>query len=136
MLCIINIFRRLRVVCLPSMALSAMACWRCQTTPLTTSANHEGRPARGVAKKIPIDFRNVIAKSRAGTTDALLEMFHSWCEATDKPDYFVRVLLVDYSKAFDHINHELLIVKLCDMGLPAHLVRWMASFLIDHQQDW
>ena len=58
MLCIINIFRRLRVVCLP-----AMACWRCQTTPLTISANHEGRPARGVAKKFPIDFRNVIAKS-------------------------------------------------------------------------
>ena len=66
MLCIINIFRRLRVVCLPSMALSAMACWRCQTTPLTISANHEGRPARGVAKKNPIDFRNVIAKSRTG----------------------------------------------------------------------
>ena len=61
MLCIINIFRRLRVVCLPSMALSAMACWRCQTTPLTISGNHEGRPARGVAKQFPIDFRNVIA---------------------------------------------------------------------------
>ena len=65
MLCIINIFPRLRVVCLPSMALSAMACWRCQRTPLTISANHEGRPARCVAKKIPIDFRNVIAKSRS-----------------------------------------------------------------------
>ena len=60
MLCIINIFRRLRVVCLP-----AMACWRCQTTPLTISANHEGRPARGVAKKFPIDFRNVIASGRS-----------------------------------------------------------------------
>ena len=65
MLCIIKKFRRLRVVCLPSMVLSAMACWRCQTTPLTISANHEGRPARGVAKKFPIDFRNVIAKSDA-----------------------------------------------------------------------
>ena len=66
MLCIIKKFRRLRVVCLPSMVLSAMACWRCQTTPLTISANHEGRPARGVAKKFPIDFRNVIAKSHPG----------------------------------------------------------------------
>ena len=62
-------------------------------------------------------------------------MFHSWCEATDTPDSFVRVLLVDYRKAFDHINHELLITKLCDMGLPAHLVRWMAAFLIDRQQS-
>ncbi len=44
------------------------------------------------------------------------------------------MLLVDYSKAFDHINDELLIAKLCGMGLPAHLVRWMAAFLIDRQQ--
>ena len=48
---------------------------------------------------------------------------------------FVRVLLVDYSKAFDHINNEILIAKLYDMGLPAYLVRWMAAFLIDRQQS-
>ena len=58
-----------------------------------------------------------------------------WCEATDKPDTCVRVLLVDYSKAFDHINHELLVAKLCGMGLSVHLVRWMAAFLIDRQQS-
>ena len=52
-----------------------------------------------------------------------------------EPDTFVRVLLVDYSKAFDHINHEILIAKLYDMGLPACLVRWMAAFLIDRQQS-
>ena len=52
-----------------------------------------------------------------------------------KPNTFVRVLLVDYSKAFDHINHEILIAKLYDMGLPACLVRWMAAFLIDRQQS-
>ena len=75
-----------------------------------------------------IDERKFGGLAGTGTTDALVEMFHSWCEATDKPDSFVRVLLVDYSKAFDHVNHELLITKLCDMGLPPHLVRWMAAF--------
>ena len=45
-----------------------------------------------------------------------MEMVHTWCEATDKPDTFVRVLLVDYSKDVDHINHESIIAKLCDMG--------------------
>ena len=49
--------------------------------------------------------------------------------------FFRASTLVDYSKAFDHINHELLITKLCDMILPAHLVRWMAAFLIDRQQS-
>ena len=70
-----------------------------------------------------------------GTTAAFVEMVHTWCEATDKPDTFVRVLLIDYSKAFDHINHDILIAKLYDMGLPAYLVRWMAAFLIDRQQS-
>ena len=63
-----------------------------------------------------IDERQFGGLAGTGTTDALVEMFHSWCEATDTPESFVRVLLVDYSKAFDHINHELLITKLCDMA--------------------
>ena len=61
-------------------------------------------------------------------------MVHTWYEATDKSDTFVRVVVEDYSKAFDHINHEILIEKLCGICLPAHLVRWMAAFLIDRQQ--
>ena len=67
----------------------------------------------------------------------MLDMVHTWCDTTNKSDTFVRVLLVDYSKAFYHINHELLIAELCSMGLPVHLVRWMAlaAFLIDRQQS-
>ena len=82
-----------------------------------------------------IDERQFGGLAGTGTTDALVEMVHTWCEATDKPGTFVRVLLVDYSKAFDHINHEILIAKLYGMGLPAYLVRWMAAFLIDRQQS-
>ena len=82
-----------------------------------------------------IDERQFGGLAGTGTTDALVEMVHTWCEATDKPDTFGRVLLVDYSKAFDHINHEILIAKLYGMGLPAYLVRWMAAFLIDRQQS-
>ena len=81
-----------------------------------------------------IDERQFGGLAGTGTTDALVEMVHTWCEATDKPDTFVRVLLVDYSKAFDHINHDIPIAKLYGMGLPAYLVRWMAAFLIDRQQ--
>ena len=81
-----------------------------------------------------LDERHFGGLSGTGTTDAMVEMVHKWYEATDKSDTFVRVLLVDYSKAFDHINHEILIAKLCGMGLPAHIVRWMAAFLIDRQQ--
>ena len=69
-----------------------------------------------------------------GTTDALVEMLHKWYEATDEPGTTVRVLFLDYSKAFDLINHETLINKLVAMNLPAHIVRWMAAFLLDREQ--
>ena len=82
-----------------------------------------------------IDERQFGGLAGTGTTDALVEMVHTWCGATDKPDTFVRVLLLDYSKSFDHINHEILIAKRYGMGLPAYLVRWMAAFLIDRQQS-
>ena len=110
--------------------------WPISQTPILAKA-FEGIVLNWVDDVIipQIDERQFGGLAGTGTTDALVEMFHSWCEATDKPYSFVRVLLVDYSKAFDHINHELLITKLCDMGLPAHLVRWMAAFLIDRQQS-
>ena len=48
----------------------------------------------------------------ASTTDALVEMIHRWSEATDKLDHYVRVALLDFSKAFDLINHNILLAKL------------------------
>ena len=36
----------------------------------------------------------------ASTTDALVGMIHRWSEATDRPDHYVRVELLDFSKAF------------------------------------
>ena len=67
------------------------------------------------------------------TTDALVEMVHQWYQETDYTGKCVRILLIDYSKAFDLINHDILIAKLTSMGIPAHLVRWMAAFLVDRQ---
>ena len=48
----------------------------------------------------------------ASTTDSLVGMIHRCTEATDKLDHYVRVALLDYSKAFDLINHNTLLVKL------------------------
>ena len=53
--------------------------------------------------------------SGTSTTDALVEMVHTWYEANDKSDTFVRVLLVDYSKAFDHIIVQWLSSQICNV---------------------
>ena len=51
----------------------------------------------------------------ASTTDALVEMIHRWSDATDKLDHYVRVTLLEFSKAFDLINHNTLLVKQYDL---------------------
>ena len=42
--------------------------------------------------------------------------------------------MLDFSKAFDLINHHLLLDKLQSYGFPAHILRWMATFLLDRAQ--
>ena len=56
---------------------------------------------------------------------------HRWYEATDKLNTYVRVVLLDFSKAFDLINHHILLEKLQTNGIPACIVRWIAAFLLD-----
>ena len=68
------------------------------------------------------------------TTDALVEMLHQWYEATDACNTYVRIIALDFSKAFDLINHEILLPKLEAHGVPPHVLRWMASFLLDRTQ--
>ena len=57
------------------------------------------------------------------TTDDLVEMLHKWYESTDVTGNFVTVLFLYYSKAFDLINHDILLNKMVGMEVPAHLVR-------------
>ena len=68
------------------------------------------------------------------TTDALVEMTHKWYEATDKPNTYVLIVLLDFSKAFYLINHNILLEKLKIFGIPAPILRWMAVFLLDRTQ--
>jgi len=47
---------------------------------------------------------------------------------------YVRVVFIDYAKAFDHVDHSIIIKKLNTMGLSHVLVRWLCSFLYDRLQ--
>ncbi len=87
----------------------------------------------GIDDKIlpAIDRNQFGALKGTGTTDALIEMQHNWYAASDRPGSVVRVLFVDYSKAFYLINHTILMEKLREFEIPASLIRWMVSFLLD-----
>jgi Reverse transcriptase (RNA-dependent DNA polymerase) len=43
-------------------------------------------------------------------------------------------VFIYYSRAFDTINHELLIRKLLSLAMPSKVVRWIVSFLTGRTQ--
>jgi hypothetical protein len=49
---------------------------------------------------------------KSSTVHALVQLMHTCYNTTDAAKAFVRVLLLDYSKAFDLINHQILVEKL------------------------
>ena len=47
---------------------------------------------------------------------------------------YVRVLYNDFSKAFDIVDHVILLPRLVVLGLPPVIVNWVMSFLMDCNQ--
>ena len=68
------------------------------------------------------------------TTQALVNLIHNWYQATDTLGQDVRTLFLDYSKAFDLINHNILLHKLEILGVPPLILKWIASFLCERKQ--
>ena len=46
----------------------------------------------------------------------------------------VDIVYLDMSKAFDRINHKLLICKLSNSGIGGSLLNWFQSYLINRRQ--
>jgi hypothetical protein len=67
------------------------------------------------------------------TSHALVDMLHTWNKALDDRQS-VRVLFIDYAKAFDHVDHKTVMRKLAALGVSPNLLRWIRSFLTNRQQ--
>ena len=85
-----------------------------------------------ILKKIGDNQFGAIPKS--STTHALISMVHSWAKHTDGTGSTVRVVLFDYRKAFDLIDHALLARKLLALDIPVGVSFWIIDFLIDRTQ--
>ena len=64
----------------------------------------------------------------SNTTQALISMLHSWNKATDGSGATVRTVLVDFKKAFDLIDHHILVDKLKSYDIPESIVFWVIDF--------
>ena len=65
----------------------------------------------------------------SSTTMALINMLHHWYSGTDGNGSTVRTILFDYRKAFDFIDHEILINKVCRLNIPRSIINWIIDFL-------
>jgi len=52
------------------------------------------------------------------TLFALISMFHYWSQATDGTGAAIRVVLFNYRKAFDLIDHMILVAKINGLNMP------------------
>jgi len=68
------------------------------------------------------------------TTCALVYLTHNVTEMLETNSY-VRCLCVDFSKAFDVVDHSILYQKLACLSLPPAILRWLLSFLSDRTQS-
>ena len=65
---------------------------------------------------------------------ALLEMLHMWFVALENPNTVIRKVFLDFSKAFDLIDHNILLKDFKDVGVHPALLPWLASYLSDRTQ--
>lgn len=82
---------------------------------------------------------NILPKLQSGfrtnysTCTALTNLFSDLIEAKDKGRASSLVLL-DFSQAFDSLNHELLLAKVSYLGFSRAAVSWIRSYLTDRLQ--
>jgi len=59
---------------------------------------------------------------------------HEIFVASDCSENIIRILFVDFRKAFDLIDHNVLFNKLLSSGVPEHIIAWSLDFLNDRKQ--
>ena len=80
-----------------------------------------------------IDANQFGALRGRSTTHALVSMLHQWC-STLNAGGSIRALFVDFAKAFDRVEHNLLVRKFLAKGVPHCLINWLHLYLSNHLQ--
>jgi hypothetical protein len=85
-----------------------------------------------VVRKIDRNQFGTIRKS--STTHALISVIHKWKKQTDGSGSMVRLVLFYLKKAFDLIDHGILVDKLTTFEIPKRIIGWIVKFLKDLKQ--
>ena len=77
-------------------------------------------------------WQHGFVKGRSCETQ-LISTHHQWATALDQGRQ-VDVVFLDFSKAFDKVNHAVLLQKLCNFGISGSLLQWCESYLSNRRQ--
>jgi len=72
-------------------------------------------------------------KLTGSTTCALIDVLHFVTKCLESCNY-VRCLMVDFSKAFDTVDREILLRKLAAVHLPSSILKWISNYLSNRFQ--
>ena len=95
---------------------------------------------RFVSKWVLEDIEDSIDRNQYGsirgssTTHCLIELLDVFYKGTDISNSVGTLVLTDFSKAFDCVDHTLAIQKLCTLGVRSEIIPWIADFLTSRRQ--
>ena len=78
------------------------------------------------------DFLSAYRKCYS-TQQVLIRLIEEWKSKLDK-NYVVGAILMDLSKAFDCVPHDLIIAKLAAYGFDSNSLQYILSYLTDREQ--
>ena len=73
-------------------------------------------------------------RQTAHKSNVNISMLHTWTKDTDGNGSITRVILFDFRKAFDLIDHRILSHILLTYNLPKSIASWILNFLTDRTQ--
>ena len=78
------------------------------------------------------DWQHGFIKGRSCATQLVLT-HHHWAKALDLGQQ-TDVVFLDFAKAFDRVNHQVLLQKLCNFGISGSLLKWCGDYLSNRYQ--
>ena len=92
---------------------------------------------RWLQPAIPVDniLDQFVFKSSGSTTAALVYFTHQLTKMLEQNDYVRCLMIVDFTKAFDTVDHVILLHKLSQLSLPGFVINWICSFLFGRGQQ-
>ena len=93
-----------------------------------------------ISKWVLEDIQKSIDRNQYGsikgssTTHCLIELLDVFYRGTDKADTVGTLVVTDFSKAFDCIDHTLAVQRLYELGVRGEIISWIVNFLTARRQ--